>query len=121
MEGAAMSWLAFTRAANSSFSELISGFRRSHSTPNAIFFNLGDIQKIDRLRFSLRLLPAASGVLTAAALLGPLPRAGFPPAGDFLAELAATPRAHRLFHHQDGGSMALIRGWRTAGRRRWGQ
>lgn len=93
--------LMLARTTGGSFGEVFSGFPVIHPGPVLYPLALWMIQKIDASLFSIRLLPAVSGVLTTAALLWLLPRAGLNRRAAFFAALAATLGAHLLFHSQD--------------------
>ena len=93
--------LMLARTTGGSFGEVFSGFPVIHPGPVLYPLALWMIQKIDASLFSIRLLPAVSGVLTTAALLFLLPRAGLNRRAAFFAALAATLGAHLLFHSQD--------------------
>ena len=101
------------RVTSGSFSEVFSGFPVIHPGPVLYPVMLWVVQKIDSSMFSIRFLPAASGVLTTAALLGLLPKYGLNRRAAFLAALAATFCAHLLFHNQDAREYGVEALWAT--------
>ena len=82
-------------------SEVIGGTRYGNSSPILYPLALYAVQKVDVSAFSVRVLPALASVLTVAALLFLLPRAGVSRWAAFLAALLATLSVEAIRHAQD--------------------
>ena len=97
-------------AANNSrgaLSEVVSNTRHRNSSPILYPLALWAVQKVDVSAFSVRVLPAASSVLTVAALLFLLPRAGVARWAAFLAALLATLSIAAIEHAQDAREYSI--------------
>ena len=104
------------------FEELVRRVRRHHSTPLLHPLLLWLVQKVEISKFSLRVIPAAAGSLTVAALLALLPAAGVPRRAALLAGLlsalsfAALVESHSVMVYSLD---ALVAGLLIIGLLRW--
>ncbi len=97
-------------AANSSrgaLSEIVSNTRKHNSSPILYPLALWAVQKVDVSAFSIRVLPGTASVLTVAALLFLLPRAGVSRRAAFLAALLATLSVEAIRHAQDAREYSI--------------
>ncbi len=97
-------------AANNSsgaLSEVVPNTRYGNSSPILYPLALWAVQKVDVSAFSIRVLPAAASVLTVAALLFLLPRAGASRWAAFLAALLATLSVAAIYHAQDAREYSI--------------
>ena len=97
-------------AANNSsgtLSEVVSNTRNRNSSPILYPLALWAVQKVNVSAFSIRVLPATASVLTVAALLFLLPRAGVSRRAAFLAALLATLSVEAIRHAQDAREYSI--------------
>ena len=103
-------WYDEAAAANFSrgtFSETISNTRCCNSSPILYPLALWVVQKVESTPFSLRVVPATASVLTVAALLFLLPRAGIARWAALLAGLLATLSIAAIEHAQDAREYSI--------------
>ena len=103
-------WYDEAVAANNSsgtLSEVIPNTRHRNSSPILYPLALWAVQKVDVSAFSIRILPATASVLTVAALLFLLPRAGVNRWAAFLAALLATLSVAAIEHAQDAREYSI--------------
>ena len=81
--------------------EVIANTRTNNSSPILYPLALWAVLKVEASAFSVRVLPAAASVLTVAAMLFLLPRAGVGRGAAMLAALLATVSAAAIWHAQD--------------------
>lgn len=93
--------LSLSRMTDGSFAEIIPLTRDGHSASILYPMVLWAIQKIDISFFTIRVIPAAAGVLTTASLLFLLPRAGLNRRAAWLAALLSTLSTQMVWHSQD--------------------
>ena len=103
-------WYDEAAAANYSrgtFSETISNTRCCNSSPILYPLVLYAVQKVESTIFSVRVVPVMASVLTVAALLFVLPRAGVSRRAAFLAALLATLSVEAIRHAQDAREYSI--------------
>ena len=88
-------------------SEVVHNTRNRNSSPLLYPLALWVVQKVDVSAFSIRILPATASVLTVAALLFLLPRAGVNRWAAFLAALLATLSVAAIEHAQDAREYSI--------------
>ena len=88
-------------------SEVVSNTRYDNSSPILYPLALWAVQKVDVSVFSFRVLPATASVLSVAALLFLLPRAGVSRWATFLAALLATLSVAAIEHAQDAREYSI--------------
>ena len=88
-------------------SEVIPGTRYGNSSPILYPLVLYAIQKVESTIFSVRVVPVMASVLTVAALLFVLPRAGVSRRAAFLAALLATLSVEAIRHAQDAREYSI--------------
>ena len=86
---------------------MVPNTRHRNSSPILYPLALWAVQKVDVSAFSIRVLPAAASVLTVAALLFLLPRAGVSRWATFLAALLATLSVAAIEHAQDAREYSI--------------
>ena len=103
-------WYDEVVAANNSsgtLSEVVHNTRYDNSSPVLYPLALWAVQKVDISAFSIRVLPATASVLTVAALLFLLPRAGVSRWAAFLAALLATLSVAAIENAQDAREYSI--------------
>ena len=93
--------------ASGALSEVVLHTRNRNSSPILYPLALWAVQKADVSAFSIRILPATASVLTVAALLFLLPRAGVNRWAAFLAALLATLSVAAIEHAQDAREYSI--------------
>ena len=88
-------------------SEVVPNTRNGSSSPILYPLALWAVQKVNVSAFSIRVLPATASVLTVAALLFLLPRAGVSRRAAFLAALLATLSGEAIRHAQDAREYSI--------------
>ena len=87
--------------------EVIANTRAANSSPILYPLALWAVQQVAASAFSVRVLPAAASVLTVAAMLFLLPRAGVGRGAALLAALLATVSAAAIWHAQDAREYSI--------------